>query len=314
MDIYLPIAGISVNIFLLLGLGGVVGFLSGLLGVGGGFLLTPLMMMIGIPPAVAAASGSNQTVATASSGAFAHWRQGTVDFRMGLVLLAGGLAGGTVGVQLVSLLRRLGDFAFAMKLIYVVVLGGVGLAMLVESLGALAGRRGQGRRDADDGAPRQPVCGRWCQKLPLRMHFPRSNLTVSAIFPLGVGAAVGVLTALLGVGGGFVMVPIMIYVIRMPTVAAIGTDLFQIVLTSANVTIQQAVFNHSVDVLLALILLAGSTVGAQIGALASRRLRGEHIRLLLALLVLATMIKLGLELVRPPADLVSLAVSEAGGH
>jgi hypothetical protein len=240
MEIYLPIAGMSINVFLILGCGGAVGFLSGLFGVGGGFLLTPLMMMIGIPPAVAAASDSNQIVAAASSGAFAHWRLGNVDFKMGLVILAGGIFGGTIGVQLVKILRAMGNFEFVMTVTYVLMLGLV--------------------------------------------------------------------------GGGFIMVPAMIYIIGMPTIAAIGTDLFQIVLTSANVTLQQAIVNHTVDLLLALILLSGSTIGAQFGAVAGKRLKGEQIRILLAIIVLALTVKLFLDLVLTPSDLVSLAPAKGGGH
>jgi uncharacterized membrane protein YfcA len=313
MDIYLPIAGMSINFFLILGIGGLVGFLSGLFGVGGGFLLTPLMMMIGIPPAVAAASDSNQIVAAASSGAFAHWRLGNVDFKMGLVILAGGIFGGTVGVQLVKFLRAMGNFEFVMKVVYVLMLGLVGGAMFIESWRTI--RRSKGV--AVDVAAAAPVTEssltRIFNKLPLKMNFHRSGLNTSAIFPFTIGTIVGIMAAILGVGGGFIMVPAMIYIIGMPTIAAIGTDLFQIVLTSANVTLQQAIVNHTVDLLLALILLSGSTIGAQFGAVAGRRLKGEQIRILLAIIVLALTVKMFLDLVLTPSDLVSLAAS-GGGH
>jgi uncharacterized membrane protein YfcA len=312
MDIYLPIAGMSINFFLVLGIGGLVGFLSGLFGVGGGFLLTPLMMMIGIPPAVAAASDSNQIVAAASSGAFAHWRLGNVDFKMGLIILAGGITGGTIGVQLVKVLRALGNFEFVMKVVYVLMLGLVGGAMFIESLRTI--RRSMNTGTEAVAAPvSEPKLSKLFVKLPLRMHFHRSGLQTSAIFPFSIGTAVGIMAALLGVGGGFIMVPAMIYIIGMPTIAAIGTDLFQIVLTSANVTLQQAFVNHTVDLLLALILLGGSTIGAQFGAVAGKRLKGEQIRILLALIVLAMTVKLLLDLVVTPADLVSLAKA-GGGH
>jgi uncharacterized membrane protein YfcA len=313
MDIYLPIAGMSINFFLVLGIGGLVGFLSGLFGVGGGFLLTPLMMMIGIPPAVAAASDSNQIVAAASSGAFAHWRLGNVDFKMGLVILAGGIFGGTIGVQLVKILRALGNFEFVMKVVYVLMLGLVGGAMFVESLRTI--RRSKGVTAAVAGAPMgESGLTRIFNKLPLKMNFHRSGLNTSAIFPFTIGTTVGIMAAILGVGGGFIMVPAMIYIIGMPTIAAIGTDLFQIVLTSANVTLQQAIVNHTVDLLLALILLAGSTIGAQFGAVAGKRLKGEQIRILLAIIVLALTVKLFLDLVITPSDLVSLAPAKGGGH
>ncbi len=311
MEIYLPIAGMSINFFLVIGIGGLVGFLSGLFGVGGGFLLTPLMMMIGIPPAVAAASDSNQIVAAASSGAFAHWRLGNVDFKMGLVILAGGIAGGTIGVQLVKILRALGNFEFVMKVVYVLMLGLVGGAMFVESLRTI--RRSRREADTCTIAVGEPKPGLF-SRLPLKMHFHRSGLHASAIFPFSIGAIVGVMAALLGVGGGFIMVPAMIYIIGMPTIAAIGTDLFQIVLTSANVTLQQAFVNKTVDLLLALILLAGSTIGAQFGAMAGKRLKGEQIRILLAIIVLTLTVKLFLDLVLTPDDLVSLAPAKGGGH
>ena len=314
MEIYLPIAGMSINVFLILGVGALVGFLSGLLGVGGGFLLTPLMMMIGIPPAVAAASDSNQIVAAASSGAFAHWRLGNVDFKMGLVILAGGIFGGTIGVQLVKVLRAMGNFEFVMTVTYVLMLGLVGGAMFIESWRTIR----RSKRTAAEDIPQAPVkessLTRIFNKLPFKMNFERSGLHTSAIFPFTIGTIVGVMAAILGVGGGFIMVPAMIYIIGMPTIAAIGTDLFQIVLTSANVTLQQAIVNHTVDLLLALILLSGSTIGAQFGAVAGKRLKGEQIRILLAIIVLALTVKLFLDLVLTPSDLVSLAPAKGGGH
>jgi len=314
MEIYLPIAGMSINFFLILGVGGLVGFLSGLFGVGGGFLLTPLMMMIGIPPAVAAASDSNQIVAAASSGAFAHWRLGNVDFKMGLVILAGGIFGGTIGVQLVKVLRAMGNFEFVMTVVYVLMLGLVGGAMFVESLRTIR-RSKSATAEAAIAAPvSESGLTRLFNKLPLKMDFHRSGLNTSAIFPFTIGTTVGIMAAILGVGGGFIMVPAMIYIIGMPTIAAIGTDLFQIVLTSANVTLQQAIVNHTVDLLLALILLSGSTIGAQFGAVAGKRLKGEQIRILLAIIVLALTVKLFLDLVLTPSDLVSLAPAKGGGH
>jgi len=312
MEIYLPIAGMSINFFIILGAGGLVGFLSGLFGVGGGFLLTPLLMMVGIPPAVAAASDSNQIVAGASSGAFAHWRLGNVDFKMGLVILFGGITGGTIGVQIVKLLRAMGNFEFVMKVAYVLMLGLVGGAMFIESWRTI--RRSQSGTAPGSEEMGGAKLGAIFQKLPLKMHFQRSGIHTSAIFPFGIGAIVGVMAALLGVGGGFIMVPAMIYIIGMPTIAAIGTDLFQIVLTSANVTFQQAMVNRTVDLLLALILLGGSTIGAQFGAIAGKRLKGEQIRILLAIIVLALTVKIFLDLVITPSDLVSLAPAKGGGH
>uniref|UniRef100_A0A7V4G8Q6 Probable membrane transporter protein n=1 Tax=Desulfobacca acetoxidans TaxID=60893 RepID=A0A7V4G8Q6_9BACT len=311
MEIYLPIAGMSINFFLVIGIGGMVGFLSGLFGVGGGFLLTPLMMMVGIPPAVAAASDSCQIVAAASSGAYAHWRLGNVDFKMGLVILAGGITGSTLGVQLVKVLRAMGNFEFVMKAVYVLMLGLVGGAMFLESLRTIRRSRAA---DTCTLAPSEPKLAKLFAKLPLKMEFTRSGINTSAIFPFTIGTLVGIMAALLGVGGGFIMVPAMIYIIGMPTIAAIGTDLFQIVLTSASVTLQQAFVNKTVDLLLALILLMGSTIGAQFGAMVGKRLRGEQIRILLAIIVLTLTVKLFLDLVITPEDLVSLAPAKGGGH
>jgi uncharacterized membrane protein YfcA len=312
MEIYLPIAGMSLNIFLVVGIGGLVGFLSGLFGVGGGFLLTPLMMMIGIPPAVAVASDSNQIVAAASSGAFAHWRLGNVDFKMGLIILVGGITGGTIGVRLVYYLRQIGNFEFVMKVVYVLMLGLVGSAMFMESLRTILRSRNPEAIEAVVSS--QPKLVQMFAKMPLKMHFHRSGLYTSAIFPFSIGTTVGIMAALLGVGGGFIMVPAMIYIIGMPTIVAIGTDLFQIVITSANVTLQQAFVNKTVDLLLAMLLLIGSTIGAQFGAMAGKRLKGEQIRILLAIIVLAMTVKLFLDLVLPPEHLVSLAPAKGGGH
>jgi len=311
-NVYLPIADMSINIFLVIGIGGLVGFLSGLFGVGGGFLLTPLMMMIGIPPAVAAASDSNQIVAASSSGAFGHWRLGNVDMKMGAIILAGGITGGTIGVHLVKYLRAVGNFEFTMKLVYVIMLGTVGGSMFVESLRAL---RRYSPSTPHASAPIEMSGPRlsFFARLPLQTNFPKSHLRTSAIFPYFVGTVVGILAALLGVGGGFIMVPAMIYIIGMPTITAIGTDLFQIVFTSANVTLQQAITNHTVDIGLALLLLMGSVLGAQFGVRASKKLRGEQIRILLSLIVLALMVKLFLDLVLAPDNLVSFAKA-AGGH
>jgi uncharacterized membrane protein YfcA len=309
MEVYLPIAGMSINVLLLAGLGALVGFMSGLFGVGGGFIMTPLMMMAGIPPAVAAASDSNQIVAGAASGAYAHWRLRNVDFKMGLVLLSGGLVGGTVGVQIVKLLRELGNIEFVMKLLYVVMLGLIGGLMFMESLSTI--RRARSRPGKSE-PPKQKKPSIW-SRMPLQMHFTQSNLHTSIIFPFIISLFVGALAALLGVGGGFIMVPAMIYVIGMPTIVAVGTDLFQIVLTTANVTFQQALTNQTVDLLLAMVLLIGSTIGAQFGARVGRLLRGEQIRILLATIVLLFAVKFVLDLLMQPANLISLA-GAGGGH
>jgi len=305
MEVYLPIAGMSVNVFLILGMGVLVGFLSGLFGVGGGFLLTPLLIMIGIPPAVAAASDSNQIVASSSSGAYSHKRMGNVDMRMGIVILIGGIAGSTIGVQVVKILRQMGNFDFVLKAVYVVVLGGIGSYMLIESLKAMKGTM----REEIEGESR---FRRFVLRFPLKMEFKESGVKISVIFPLIMGLIVGFLAALMGVGGGFIMVPAMIYVLGMPTIKAIGTDLFQIVFTSISATVQQAIFNHTVDVGLAMLLLFGSTIGAQFGVRAGRRLKGKQLRILLAAIVLIVMMKMLYELIAMPSNLIGLTTGESG--
>ena len=313
MDIYLPIASMSINIFLLIGLGGLVGFLSGLFGVGGGFLLTPLLIFSGIPPTVAAASDSNQIVAAASSGAYAHSRMGNVDFKMGIIILIGGVVGGSIGVQIIKILRVMGNVDFVIKLIYVIMLGTIGTFMFFESLSALKRSKAQGGEETHPHEPKESGVRKLAAKLPLQMHFEKSRMTTSAIFPFVLGTAVGILAAIMGVGGGFIMVPAMIYILGMPTIVAIGTDLFQIVLTCVNVTAQQAIRNHTVDLVLVILLFIGSTIGAQIGARVSRHLRGEQLRILLAVIVLIVMVKMLVDLLVTPDNLISLARG-GGGH
>ena len=301
MQIYLPIAEMSVNIFLILGMGAGVGMLSGLFGVGGGFLMTPLLIFIGVPPAVAVGTEANQIVASSVSGLLAHWRRGNVDFRMGAVLLVGGLLGSTIGVFLFRLLRGLGQIDLAISLCYVVFLGVIGALMFAESLNALLNRRKL--------SAKTPRAGRhnWIHGLPFKMRFRKSKLYISALLPLAVGFVVGLLAAIMGVGGGFVMVPAMIYLLGMPTQVVVGTSLFQIIFVTANATFFQATLNQTVDVVLALLLLIGGVVGAQIGVRIGAKLRGEQLRILLALMVLAVGLRLGLDLVTTPDELFTLS-------
>lgn len=295
MDIYLPIAEVTADIFVLLGLGGAIGFLSGVFGVGGGFLLTPLLMLIGVPPAVAVASSANQLVGASMSGVIAHWRRGNVDGKMGLVLLAGGIAGSVLGVWLFTLLKRLGQIELVISLCYVLLLGTLGGLMVIESLRAAMRLRRPG------GSRRRLHQHFWMHGLPLKTRFRRSKLYISALLPIGLGFVVGILSALLGVGGGFIMVPAMIYMLGMPTAVVPGTSLLQIIFVAANVTFLQAYTNRTVDAVLAILLLVGGVVGAQIGTRFGTRLRGEQLRFLLALLVLAVAVKLAIDLtVRPP--------------
>ena len=303
MQLYLPIAEMSVHVLLLLGLGGLVGFLSGLFGVGGGFLMTPLLIFIGVPPAVAVASQANQVIAASVSGVLAHWRRGNVDFKMGLVLLAGGLAGSLIGVWLYSVLRRIGQIDLVIALTYVFFLGAVGGLMAVESISAiLRQRRPQVTR-------RKLHQHTWVHGLPLKMRFRLSRLYISALLPIGLGFGVGILAALMGVGGGFIMVPAMIYLLGMPTALVVGTSLFQIIFVAINVSFLQAWQNQTVDAVLAFLLVLGAVIGAEFGTRFGARLRGEQLRGLLALLVLAVGIALATQLVVPPEDVYSLTLA-----
>jgi uncharacterized membrane protein YfcA len=295
MQVYLPIAEMSVDALLVLGIGLGVGWLSGLFGVGGGFLLTPLLILIGIPAPVAVASGANQTLGASVSGLIAQWRRGNVDPRMGTVLLIGGFLGSLAGVQLFAWLRRLGQVDLAVSLFYVVVLGTVGVLMVRESVGAIL-RRGKAR-------PARLHEHFWIHGLPLKIRFRKSRLFISVIPPLGIGFGIGILSAVMGVGGGFMLVPAMIYLLGMPTSVVIGTSLFQVVFVSANVTFLQAIQVGSVDIVLTLLLLAGGVAGAQFGAAMGTRLRGEETRALLGALVLGVAGALLWDLLRTPTRL-----------
>ncbi|WP_417241904.1 sulfite exporter TauE/SafE family protein [Celeribacter sp.] len=300
MQIFLPIAEVSVNAFVLLGLGGLVGILSGMFGVGGGFLITPLLFFVGIPPAVAVATSANQIVASSVSAVLAHLKRKTVDLRMGMVLLAGGLVGSAIGMQIFNMLKAMGQVDLLVTLCYVVFLGIIGALMLVESLRAL--KRAKGR----PGARKERTKHTWVHNLPLKMKFRTSGLYISVIPPLGVGVLVGMLAAIMGVGGGFIMVPAMIYLIGMPTKVVIGTSLFQIIFVTAFTTMLHAVTNQTVDVMLAMLLLVGGVIGAQFGTQIGLRLKAEQLRILLALLVLSVCLKLGIDLLLTPSELFSL--------
>lgn len=306
MQIYLPIAEVSVNAFLLLGLGGLVGVLSGMFGVGGGFLMTPLLFMIGIPPAVAVATEANQIVASSFSGVLAHFKRRTVDLRMGGVLLVGGLIGAALGVQVFAILRELGQVDLLVKLCYVLFLGVIGGLMFIESLNAIRKARSAGP------APRTVRRQRgWIHALPLKMKFRTSGLYISVIPPFLVGLFVGVLAAIMGVGGGFIMVPAMIYLLGMPTKVVVGTSLFQIIFVTAFATMLHATTNYTVDMVLAVLLLVGGVVGAQIGTRIGVKMKAEQLRILLALMVLLVCGKLALDLLLEPAELYSIGF---GGH
>ena len=305
MMIYLPIAEVSVNAFVLLGLGGIVGILSGMFGVGGGFLITPLLFFIGIPPAVAVATGANQIVAASFSGVLAHLKRKTVDLKMGTVLLIGGLIGAAVGVFLFNYLKALGQVDLFVKLCYVVFLGIVGALMFAESLTAMRRARG------GVVPPKRRRSRGWISRLPLKLRFQTSGLYISVIPPVLVGILVGILAAVMGVGGGFIMVPAMIYILGMPTKVVVGTSLFQIIFVTAFTTLLHATTNFTVDIILAVLLLVGGVFGAQVGARIGVKMKAEQLRVLLALLVLIVCGKLGLELLLQPAELYSVTTSES---
>jgi len=307
--IYLPIAQHSVALPLVVGLGFVVGLLSGLFGVGGGFLMTPLLIMFGIPPTIAAASDSNQIVAASASGTYAHYRLGNVDFKMGIYLLIGGVIGGTGGVQIIHFLRQMGNADFLIKITYVVMLGFVGGYMFLESLQGLRSAKSM-VTDIPEPVKRESAYTRLIQKLPFQTRFEKSGIVLSPIVPLFLGGLVGILAAIMGVGGGFIMVPVMVYLLRMPMHVVVGTSLFQVLFTCIDVTIMQAYSNRTVDFVLALLLLLGSTLGAQIGARMSTRLKEDQLKIFLALLVLAVMVKMLFSLVLTPHTLLSYH----GGH
>ena len=305
--IYLPIAQHSVSLPIMVGLGFVVGLLSGMFGVGGGFLMTPLLIMIGIPPTVAAASDSNQIVAASASGMYAHYRLGNVDFKMGIYLLIGGILGGTGGVQIIKILRAMGNADFLIKITYVVMLGFVGVYMFQESLQAL---RATGTPKAIPAAVKDSLYVRLMRAMPWQTRFDKSGIVLSPFVPLFLGGLMGMLAAIMGVGGGFIMVPIMVYLLRMPMHVVVGTSLFQVLFTCINVTIMQAYSNRTVDFILALLLLIGSTFGAQIGARLSTRLKEDQLKIFLASLVLLVMVKMLLSLVLTP----NILLSYHGGH
>jgi uncharacterized membrane protein YfcA len=301
VTIYLPIAELSVNIFIILGMGAAVGFLSGMFGVGGGFLITPLLIFYNVPPAIAVATGANQVIASSISGAITHFRRGTIDLRLGTVLLVGGLFGATLGIWIYGVLRTIGQLDLVISLLYVVLLTSVGSLMMIESIHAI-------RRARRAEAPAiQRAQHNWVHRLPFKMRFKKSKIYLSVIPIAGLGFLVGILTSVMGVGGGFIMVPAMIYLLRIPASVVVGTSLFQIIFVSTYSTIVQAVTNHSVDIVLAFILMLSGVVAAQYGVRVGQRLKAEQLRALLALLILAVGARLAIDLFVPPANLYSIA-------
>ncbi len=302
MEIYLPIAQMSVHWLVILGMGFGVGFLSGMFGIGGGFLLTPLLIFYGIPPGVAVATTASQVSGVTFSGVLTHWKRRTVDFKMGAVMMSGGLTGTAVGVFLFSVFRRMGQSDFTISASYVILLGSVGAIMLNESIRSWRANR-TGRRGR-----RRPGQHNWIHGLPFKMRFRQSRLYISAIPPIILGFVVGVLSAIMGVGGAFLMVPVMIYLLRMPTNIVVGTSMFQVLFVTATAVILHAVDNHTVDILLGMVLIIGGVLGVQYGVKVGAKLRGEQLRFWLAILVLSVAARLLYAMVVRPADLYTLTV------
>ena len=303
MYIYLPIAEQPIHSLAILGVGAFLGLIMGLVGVGGGFLLTPIMMFLGIPPPVAVASVANQLVAPSVSGVLSHWRRSNVDFKMGTVLLLGGVVGSSIGVLLFNFLGKIGQLDFVIKSSYVIFLTLIGTLMFSESLRlTLRTTRGKISR----GKLHQH---NWLHGLPFKIRFRKSKLYISILLPILIGVVVGILAALMGIGGGFIIVPAMIYLLGMPTSLVVGTSLFQIIFVAANTTILQASQNQTVDIVLATILLLGSVVGVQVGSRFTNILKGEHLRLILSSIIILVSLKLLIDLITVPSDLFSVIIS-----
>ena len=303
MYIYLPIAEQPIHSLAILGIGAFLGLIMGLVGVGGGFLLTPLMMFLGIPPPVAVASVANQLVAPSVSGVLSHWKRSNVDFKMGTVLLLGGIVGSSIGVLLFNFLGKMGQLDLVIKSSYVIFLTLIGSLMFAESLRLiLRTRKGKISR----GKLHQH---NWLHGLPFKMRFRKSKLYISILLPILIGIIVGILAALMGFGGGFIIVPAMIYLLGMPTSLVVGTSLFQIIFVAANTTILQASQNQTVDIVLATILLLGSVIGVQIGSRYTNILKGEYLRLILSSIIILVSLKLLIDLITVPSDLFSIIIS-----
>ena len=302
MNIYLPIAELSVNIFIILSLGGAVGFLSGMLGLGGGFLMTPLLMFIGIPPNVAVATSANQIVAASVSGALSHWRQGLVDVKMGMYLLLGGLFGSFTGIWIFKLLSNAGQIETFLAIVYFILLFSIGTLMLIESSQVIRDRI---RKRT---VKRKLHYHNWAHRLPSKVRFYSSNLYISVIPPIIIGYFIGILSATMGIGGSFILIPAMIYFLGMPTSKVIGTSLFQIIFITAFVTLLHATSTFAVDAVLAFSLILSSVIGAQLGVMFTNKFRGEELRALLAIIVLTVAFKIGTDLLIQPTDIFSISV------
>ena len=302
MNIYLPIAEVSINVFFLVGIGALTGILAGLFGIGGGFFLIPVLILIGIPPSIATASSLTQIIATATSGSFTHYKMGNIDFKMAFWIIVGGFAGGSVGVYVVNILLAMGNFDLFIRIIYIITLSITGSLIFMESFKTICDKNCEGE-------PSSTISKKileYFKKMPLRAHFKSINSETSIILPAGAGAIAGFLSAIMGVGGGFLMVPIMIYFIGIPTVIAVGTSLFQIIFTATNITLQQAIMNHTVDIILVVALFCGAVFGAKLGAYMTKKLKSAHLRIYYAILLLSIMLKLLLDFIIKPDILINI--------
>jgi len=308
LQIYLPIAELSMNLFFLIGIGGAVGFLSGLFGVGGGFLLTPLLIFAGVPSPVAIASVTGQVAASSTSGALSYYRRNAIDLHLALYLILASTIGSMIGVGIFTLLRAAGQLDLFISFAYLLLLGFLGSLMLTEAVRSILKRRSGAT--VPDKLPSQHS---WMHRLPMRIRFKKSRLYISVLPVLAIGLFIGIVGALLGVGGGFILVPALVYLLRVPANVVVGTSLLQVVAMMCVTMVLQILTSQSVDILLAFCLMVGGTVGAQFGASAGKYLRGDQLRALLALLVLAVAIRFGLTLVLTPSDPFSTAVLTAGG-
>ena len=302
MYIYLPIAEQPIHSLAIIGVGSIIGFIMGLVGVGGGFLLTPIMMFLGIPSPVAVASVANQLVAPSISGVLSHWKKGNVDFKMGTVLLIGGVLGSSIGVILFNYLAKIGQLDLVIRASYVIFLSLIGSMMFAESMRLILRKK---RGKVTRGKLHQHT---WLHGLPFKTRFRKSKLYISILLPILIGVLVGILAAIMGIGGGFIIVPAMIYLLGMPTSLVVGTSLFQIIFVAANTTILQASQNQTVDIVLATLLLLGSVAGVQIGAKFTNVLKGEHLRLILAVIIILVSLQILTDLITMPSDLFSVVI------
>lgn len=291
MQIYLPIAEIPVNIILILMLGLIAGFLAGMFGIGGGFIATPLLMFIGIPPAIAVSTSTNQIIAASISGLLAQLRKGNVDIKMGMFLVVGGFIGSTIGISIFKILQKTGHIDLVIPVLYVIFLGSISITMLIDTVRALAEKKyGVTWEKKPSSRLRRKL--QTIENLPWKVYFPKSDITVSIFVPIIISTGIGILVALMGVGGGFLMIPAMIYILRMPSSIVVGTSLFQIVFIASNATFLQAVTNHTVDIVLAFLMIISSAIGAQFGTRAGYKVDADSMRLSLSLLLLGVCVKM----------------------